>query len=267
MGAEAVLGQLDSAINKTENFSAQLMDGINGILGKVNSLLSDIPGWLQSLASWIVDKAKWLGEQLKNLGTEILDWLDKNVWPVIRGPVTLYQAGNDWTTAVYHPASTVSGDTNLARTSVDDWWQGAAATAYTQIIPVQKAASDKVAEIASKTKDTLQTLAFALAAIYVAILALLLWLLLQIPIIAGFLTSVIGIPAALVDGVATFLLVLGGAAALFGGAYALAQDALGSFGTLLQLQNDNTAFENGHWPKDATALGEIGNGTLWRYKG
>jgi hypothetical protein len=42
------------------------------------------------------------------------------------------------------------------------------------------------------------------------------------------------------------LLIIDGAAALFGGGYAPAKDALGSFGTLLQLKNDNSAFENGH---------------------
>jgi hypothetical protein len=93
------------------------------------------------------------------------------------------------------------------------------------------------------------------------------WSLLQIPVIAGFITSVIGIPAGLLDAVGTFLLILGGAAVLVAAGTAIAKDGLSAFGTLLQLKNDNTAFENGHWPKDATALGEVGNGSNWHFKG
>ena len=144
---------------------------------------------------------------------------------------------------------------------------GAAATAYTQIIPVQKAASDKVSEIAGQVKDILQVLSISLATLYIGVLALLLWLLLQIPIIAGFITSVIDIPAGVLGAIATVLEVIGGVAVVYAGVNEIATSALGSFSTLLQLQNDNSAFENGHWPKDTTALSEIGNGSDWHYKG
>ncbi|MGE5286386.1 MAG: hypothetical protein ACM3ML_04095 [Micromonosporaceae bacterium] len=267
MGADAVLGQLQGAIPKAEAFPGEFTAKINGILDKVDSLLSDVPGWLQSMISWIVDEAKKLWQQIKDLSAKLLDWLDKNVWPVIRGPFTLWDASNQWTTAVYHPATTVSGDTNTAKTTVDDWWQGAAATAYGQMIPVQKAASDKIAEIASKVKDTLQALCFSLGALYIAIVLLLVGLLLQIDAVAAAIASVVGIPAGLIGAVATILEAIAGVAAVYAGVNALATNALGSFNTLLQLQNDNSAFENGHWPKDAAALGEIGNGSDWHFKG
>jgi hypothetical protein len=267
MGAEATLGQLNSAIDKIETFPSQMTEALNGLQDKVNSVLSSVPGWLGDIIHWIVDKAKWLWDHIVQLAEQVFDWLKENVWPVIRGPITLYETSNKWTTDVFHNSSTVSGDVNLAKTKVDDWWQGAGATAYTQIITPQKAASDKVGEIANKVKDTLQTLAISLGILYIGLAAVLVWALLQIPVIAGLITSVIGIPAGLLDAVATFLLLLGGAAALVAAGTAIAKDGISAFGTLLQLKNDNTAFENGHWPKDAAALGEIGNGSNWHFKG
>src|SRR5262245_2624312 len=136
MGAEAVLGQLQGAIPKAEAFPNDFTGQINGILDKVNALLADIPGWLQSALNWIVDQAKKLWQQITDVASKLLNWLDKNVWPVIHGPFTLWDASTKWTTDVYHPDTTVSGDTNTAKTTVDDWWQGAAATAYGQLIPV-----------------------------------------------------------------------------------------------------------------------------------
>jgi uncharacterized membrane protein YphA (DoxX/SURF4 family) len=266
MGAEAVLGQLQDAIPKAEAFPGQFTAEINGILDKVNSLLGDIPGWLQSAIGWIVDEAKKLWQQIKDLSAKLLDWLEKNVWPVLKAPFTLWDASTQWTTAVYHPVTTVSGEVNTAKTTVDDWWQGAAATAYTQLIPVQKAASDKVAEIASKVKDALQNLSFGIGALYIGIILALVGLLLQVTGAGAAIASVIGIPAGLVALVAAILETAGGVAAIWGVANTIATDALGTFNTLLQLKNDNSAFEGGHWPKDQSALGEVGNGP-WHFKG
>jgi hypothetical protein len=110
------------------------------------------------------------------------------------------------------------------------------------------------------------TLAFSLTLIYVPVCALPAWVLLQIPVIPGLIAAIVAIPAGLLDAIATFLLAVGGGAALFGGGYALAKDALGSFGTLLQLKNDNSAFENGHCRR-TSAVAEIGDGSNWHYKG
>lgn len=267
MGAEAVLGQLNGAADKAEAFPGQLNGALDALNTKINSLMADVPGWLSDMLGWIWDKIKWLWDKIVELAKKLSDWVVKNVWPVIKGPWTLYDASNKWTTDVFHRTSTVSGNINTSKTTLDDWWQGAAATAYIQITPVQKAAVDKASEIATKVKDTLQSLTFALAGVYIAVVALLMALLLSIPPIAAAIASIVGIPAGLVGTIAEVLLAIGGAAALYAGVKIFADNALGTFGTLLQLQDDNSAFENGHWPKSAKAVSEIGDGSNWHYKG
>src|SRR5258708_9272748 len=129
MGAEAVLGQLNTSNAKLQAFPIQMDTALNALSVKMNSLLSSIPGWLSDAVGWIVDGVKSLWNKIVHLAQQLYDWLKKNVWPVISGPITLYEASNKWTTDVFHHSSTVSGDVNAAKTSVNDWWQGAAATA------------------------------------------------------------------------------------------------------------------------------------------
>lgn len=270
MGAEAVLGQLGESISKLETILPRMTAAVNDAVNKVNSLLSAVPAALGWLVDEIVEKAKallaWIWKLLKELG----DWIAKNVWPVIKGPYTLYQAGNKWTTTVYKHVTTVSGQLDTSKTAVEDYWVGPAANAYMQTVPVQKAASDKVGTMVSTTRETLQSLAFTLGALYIAVVAGLLLALIEVLGGSAAVASIIGIPAglmAIVTGILTGIFTVGG---LYAIGKELVQGSADKFAKLLELKNDSSAFDKGHWPKATSDLGDgsasDGNRSKWAYK-
>jgi hypothetical protein len=270
MGAEAVLGQLSGSISKLETFSPRLTTAINDTTTKINSLLDSVPAPVQWMLNDIIDQAKKLLQKIWNLAKELCDWVAKNVWPVIKGPYTLYQAGNKWTTTVYHHVTDASGQLDTSKTSVEDYWVGPASTAYTQTVPVQKAAADKVGTMVSTTRETLQSLAFTLGSLYIAIVAGLLVALVEVLGGSAAVASVIGIPPGLMAIVTGLLTGIATVAGLYAIGKELIQGSAEKFAKLLELKNDSSAFDKGHWPKATSDLGDgsasDGNRSKWNYK-
>jgi hypothetical protein len=159
---------------------------------------------------------------------------------------------------------------NTSKTDVEDFWAGPAATAYTQAIPTQQAAAAKVAEMVSTTRETIQDLAYSLTGLYVAIAAALMIGLYEILGGAAMLATFFLIP----EGLFTITLAVLTAIATIGTIYTagsvIMQGSLENFAKLLELKNDSSAFDNGHWPKVTSDLGDgsttDGNRSMWSYK-
>jgi hypothetical protein len=270
MGGEAVLGQLNGSISKLETFSPRMTAAINSTTDHVNALLSSVPAPLQWLVDDIVKKAKELLAWIGKLAGELCDWVAENVWPVIKGPYTLYEAGNKWTTTVYNHVSEVSGQLDLSKTSLEDYWQGPAANAYMQTVPVQKAASDKVGTMVSATRETLQGMAFTLGSLYIAVVAGLFLALIEILGGSAAVATMIGIPPGLMAIVTGLLTGIATVAGLYALGKELLQGSLEKFSKLLELKNDSSAFDKGHWPKATSDLGDgsmsDGSRSKWNYK-
>lgn len=270
MGGEAVLGQLNESISKLGTFSPQMTAAITGATDKCNALLSSVPWPLRELGHEIFEKAKQLLAWIAKLAEELGDWVEKNVWPVIRGPYTLYEAGNKWTTTVYNHVTEVSGQLDLSKTAMEDYWQGPAANAYMQTVPVQKAASDKVGTMVSTTRETLQSLAFTLGSLYVAVVAGLFLALIEVLGGSAAVATMIGIPPGLMAIITGLLTGITTVAGLYALGKELLQGSLEKFSKLLELKNDSSAFDKGHWPKATSDLGDgsmsDGDRSKWNYK-
>ncbi|GAA4630528.1 hypothetical protein GCM10023196_056230 [Actinoallomurus vinaceus] len=269
MSAEAVLRQLSGATEKLEAFTRSLNQTVQNLAYTINSPTVP-PGVDRMVADAVITKAKELLEGIILLVAKLDLWLLENIFPVVTGPYILYTAGNKWTTTVFKNLSTVSGRLNTSKTKVDDFWTGPASLAYTQAIPVQKAATDKVAEMVSTTRETIQDLAYRLTGLYVAILAALTIGLRSILVGAGMLMTFFLVP----EGLFTIAVAVFSAMGTVGVIYAIAtevtQSSLEKFANLLELKNDGSAFDNGHWPKIASDLGDgstsDGNRSMWSYK-
>jgi hypothetical protein len=266
MSAEAVLGQLSDSINKLETFAPRLTNAINDTTTRVNSLISSVPGPLRRIVDDIIDQAEELLKRIWELAKQLCDWVAENVWPVISGPKRLYDAGNAWTTTVFGKVTEVSGQLDLSKSGVDDYWTGPAATAYAQTIPVQKAAADKIADAISKTREALQSLAFTLGALYIALVAGLLAALIQVMGGSAAVASVVGIPPGLMAIVSGLLTGIGTVGTVYAAGKELVAGSGEKFATLLEIQNDRRAFgEGGRWPKATSDIGD-GSPSKWSYK-
>ncbi|WP_345367028.1 hypothetical protein [Actinoallomurus liliacearum] len=269
MSAEAVCGQLSGAFEKLEAFSQSINRTVQNLAYSINSPAIP-PGVDRALADQVLAGAKELLDLIAKLVGKLNDWLAENVFPAITGPYTLYTAGNKWTTTVYKNLSTISGQLNTNKTKVEDFWAGPAALAYTQAIPVQQAATAKVAEMVSTTREAMQDLAYALASLYVAIAAALTIGLRRIVVAALMLVTFFLIPEGLFTIAVAVVSTMTEVVAIYTLATALAQNSLEKFAALLELRNDSSAFDNGHWPKIASDLGDgsttDGNRSMWSYK-
>lgn len=270
MSETAVLGKLDEAIGWLEGFPQWLGRTIEDVVARVNGLLSQVPALLRSLVDEIVEQAKALLARIVELAQQLVDWLRDNVWPVIRGPFTLYEVGNRWTTEVFAKVTDVSGQLDLNKITVDDYWQGPAATAYGQAVGVQKAAVDKVAATITATREAVQGLAFTLGALYTALVAGLIAAAIQIAGGSAAVATVLGIPPGLMVIITGLVTAIGTVAGVYAGGKELVSGSADKFAKLLERRNDGSAFDHGHWPTSTTGLGDAsmsdGDRSDWSYR-
>jgi hypothetical protein len=268
--AEAALGQLNTAIDWLEGFPDRLNRGIDDLVNRINSLLAAVPGVLQKLIDDIVEQAKALLARITELGKQLLQWLGENVWPVIRGPFTLYETGTAWTTTAYKQTTDVSGQVDLQKIKVDDYWQGPAANAYLQSVGVQKAAVDGVAGTITTARETIQGLAMTLGALYVALVACLIAAAIQLAGGSAAVASVLGIPPGLMLWITGLLTAIGGVGAIYAGGKELVSGSAEKLAKLQAAMENGSAFDHGHWPKATTGIGDAsmsdGDRSDWNYK-
>jgi hypothetical protein len=266
----AVLRELEESIAWLEGFPTLLQRTTDGIVRQVNATLSAVPSFLNFLVDDIVAQAEALLARLGELSRQLLDWLAENVWPVIRGPSDLLRVGNDWVTDVYSRVTDVAGQIELSETQLDDYWQGPAASTYLRTVTRQKNAATATTTAIHDTRSALHSLAFTLAALYIAIVAEL------ISLIIGFMVgelevgTVVGIPVGLLTAIASVVKAIAVGAGLFAAGKELTNGTKEKFTTLLELLNDSQAFDHGAWPIGSADLADAsltdGDRSNWNYK-
>jgi hypothetical protein len=269
-GAEIAFDELEEAIDWLEQFPGWLGRTIDDVTAQVNALVGGVPGFARAMAEDLIKLAGDLLRRIGDLGRQLLDWIEEYIAPEIRGPMTLYQAGNAWTTDVFSRVTEVSGQLDLSKTALEDYWAGPAATAYAQAVARQRAAADQVAAAVSATREALQGMAKTLLALYVALVAGVVLAAIQIAGGSAAVATFLGIPPglmAIVTGLLTAIVTLTGG-------YAVGKELLSGaseqFAKLLELRNDNRAFDAGAWPAAAAELGDAsmsdGDRSDWSYK-
>ena len=236
-GSEAaLLDQINSVVGRIDSKTTELQNSINGKLHWLPSGLQDkvVSGW-NSFCGFLERIWDNLTEILANMGSPSALWSTADAW-------------SDW---IGGPVSGQVQSADAGLLTVDTNWDGDAAEAYRQTLPLQKAALDKVKatltdgistalnEVAKGILKFWAGLATALAALVIGIIGAL-----------ASSATVFGLPAApfIAAGAG-----LAAAAAMITGAELLKSDCASANTVLRQKLNDNAGFHEGHWPPAARA--------------
>ncbi len=232
----ALLDQINAVMGRIDSKTTELQTSINAKLGWLPGPLQDkvLDGW-NTFCGFM--KRIWdnLNEIISNMGSLSALWATADAWSdTVGGPVS---------------SQVQSADAGLL--SVDDNWDGDAADAYRQTLPLQKAALDKVKSaltdgIATALNDMAKGIMVFWAGLFTALCTLV------GGIIAAIASSatIVGLPAGPFIAAAAGLAASG---ALITGAEILKSVGSSANTSLRQKLADNSGFHQGHWPPAARA--------------
>lgn len=256
--------------SQAEQLRARINDGITQGNSVVNSIINRVNEFLRWLPGFITDRVNPILNRLRDIANTILQKLGE-LLVGLDFPVVAFLLANDWVDKVKNPVDQVSGAVSNNNLEVDDYWQGAAADAYSGAVTSQTDAMGEAAAIADEVKDHLWALAGIVGGFYVALAVVLYqWIGVLIASAAATATgvgAVAGVPAAAAD--------TGVSAAAIGGlvaaAIALIAGEAKTFTDLNDRVSTSAKFPHGHWPtvvKDAMsdASETDGDGTDWHVK-
>jgi hypothetical protein len=231
---------------------SELVDKLLQIVDRINTKTTE-------LQNAINDKLHWLPGLLQDKvvagWNKFCDFMRK-VWDFwyevcsnMGSPSKLWATADAWSDTVGAPISAQVQSADAGLLTVDDNWDGDAANAYRQTLPLQKTALDKVkttltdgisgalSDVAKGIIAFWASLAVALAALVGGIIGAL-----------GSAGTILGLPAApfIAAGAA-----LAAAAAVIGGGLILKSVCSAASTTLRQKLDDNAGFHDGHWPPAA----------------
>lgn len=243
-----------SSASATAGTEAALLDQINSVLGRIETktteLQNSISGKLHWLPGGLQDKVVAGWNRFCDFMRRVWDNLNE-VLSNMGSPSALWSTADAWSDWVGGPVSGQVQSADAGLLAVDDNWDGDAADAYRQTLPLQKAALEKVKaaltdgistalnEVAKGIIIFWTGLGTALAALIVGILGAL-----------ASSATIFGLPAApfIAAGAG-----LAASAAIITGAELLKSNCASANNTLRQRLAENSAFHDGHWPPAATA--------------
>ena len=238
----------DALGQKLNAIPGQANSAVQAIFTMVNNALGQawLPSWV---ADWIKPILAKLVELTKALLQQLGELLVGFFFPVIALVIA-----NDWNAEVKNPVNQVSGVVSDANLHVGDYWQGSAATAYTNAVTAQTGAMTEVAAIIDDVKSRLYVLASALFFFYGAVATILVqWIEVMVAATAADVTGVLaifGIPIQVGEtaisgsAIATAVLLL----------IALVGAEAESFTTLDGRITSGPKFPKGHWPTAVTDI-------------
>ena len=231
---------------------AALLDRINSVMGRIDTRTTD-------LRNSINDKLQWLPVGLQ--GRVVAGWntfcgFMRRIWDNLHeiisnmgSPSALWSTADAWSDWVGAPVSAQVQSADAGLLDVDDNWDGDAADAYRQTLPLQKAALEKVKSaltdgIAAALNDVAKGVLLFWTGLVTALAALVLGIISALASSA----TVVGLPAG--------PFIAAGAGLVAAGAIITGAENLKSVGssantTLRQKLADNSAFHEGHWPPAA----------------
>jgi hypothetical protein len=223
----------------------QIVDRINAKTTELQNAVNDKLGWLPG---FLQDKVVAGWNKFCDFMRKVWDfWYE--ICTNMGSPSRLWSTADAWSDTVGAPVSAQVQSADAGLLTVDDNWDGDAADAYRQTLPMQKTALDKVKTtltdgISGALSDVAKGIIAFWAGLAVALAAL-------VAGIIGALASaatVFGLPAApfIAAGAA-----LAADAAVIGGGMILKSVCSSASTTLRQKLDDNAGFHEGHWPPAA----------------
>lgn len=233
---------------------ADLLEQINAVIsridGKTTELQNTINGNLHWLPAGLQDKVVAGWNQFCGLLKRIWDNLNE-ITANMGSPSALSATADAWSDWVGGPVSGQVQSADAGLLGVDDNWDGDAADAYRQTLPLQKSALEKVKS--ALTDGVATALSDVAKGIYVFWGLLVAALATLVGGILGALASsatIVGLPAG------PFIAAGAGLTAsvsIIVGAEILRSVCSSANSTLRQKLADNAAFHDGHWPPAAKA--------------
>jgi hypothetical protein len=232
----ALLDQINAVVGRIDTKTTELQNSINGKLHWLPGGLQDkvVSGW-NSFCGFM--KRIWdnLNEILSNMGS----------------PSALWSAADAWSDWVGGPVSGQVQSAEAGPLTVDDNWDGDAADAYRQTLPLQKAALDKVkSTLTDGISTALNEVAKGILKFWAGLVTALAALVVGIIGAIASSATIFGLPAAPFIAAGAGLVA---SAAMITGAELLKGDCASANTTLRQKINDNGGFHQGHWPPVAKA--------------
>jgi hypothetical protein len=232
----ALLDQIDSVMGRIDSKTTELQNTINDKLHWLPGFLQDkvVAGWNKFCGFM---KRVWdaLNEIISNMGSPSALWSTADAW-------------SDW---VGSPVSGQVQSADAGLLSVDDNWDGDAADAYRQTLPLQKSALEKVKStltdgIATALSDVAKGVLVFWTGLVTALAALV------VGIIGALASSatIVGLPAGPFIAAGAALVAVG---AIFTGGEILKSVCSSANSTLRQKLAENSGFHEGHWPPAAKA--------------
>lgn len=242
--ADTTVAEINSKVKEIEQ-------KIQEFFNQVNDSLSWVPSALDWVIKAVEDAMKVFNEKLQKFWAEIRKFFE---W---MGNVPSLRAKADqWENKVAQPLGEVAGDIALNKLRAPIEWEGRAAEAYKGVVPAQADGLSGLKMLARQVQSSLDSLANALTAFYVALAVALATFIVGLVGAVAACSSVVGTPigAAEIAGVVGVVLSLitAATAAVVAFANSLATEQT----SLTQKIHDvgNT------WPK--SALGDLSDGSV-----
>lgn len=235
----ALLSKIDSLVSRINSKTTQLQNTINNTLGSASL---PIPQWIKDAVREGWNK---FTRFLKSCWDD-LAWFFGNMG----SPSKLFSTADGWSDRIGGPVSGQVQKADAGSLTVDDNFDGSAATAYKQAVPQQKTALEKIKTtytdgISAALSDVGKAIYVFWGALIVALAAFVAGMIAAISSSA----TIVGLPAGPFIAAGAVLVALGAFAA---GSMNLKSAAAAANTSLRQKINDNSGFRDGHWPKATT---------------
>jgi hypothetical protein len=232
---QATASQISSLVTKLDGKTVEFQNTVNDTLSDISWLIPD--SWIQWIKDRWNDFCDWMAKVWKQL-TEIVENMG--------APWDLSSTANAWSDKIGGPVSGKAQVATAGELSVDDNWDGDAATQYKQKMPLQATALDKVRSTLSEgVNNAMSTAQLGIWVFWVALVAALVTLIAGIIGAMASSATVLGLPPGVAIAIAAVIVFL---AAIAGGIVTLRATLSNANSTIRRALSDNSGFENGHWP-------------------
>jgi hypothetical protein len=231
---------------------SELIDKLLEIVDRVNAKTTDLQNAINDKLGWLPgflqDKVVGGWNKFCDFMREVWDfWIE--VCNNMGSPSRLWATADAWSDTVGAPVSAQVQSADAGLLTVDDNWDGDAANAYRQTLPLQKTALDKVkTTLTDGISSTLSEVAKGIIAFWASLVVALATLVAGIIGAIASAATIFGLPAAPFIAAGAALAADG---AVIGGGMILKSVCSGANTTLRQRLDDNAGFHEGHWPPAA----------------
>jgi hypothetical protein len=227
----------------------KILDTLGRIDGKTVELQNGINSKMHLLPAPVADRVAKGWDEFCALMREVWDDITEFVTNMGK-PWVLISAANAWVSTVGGPVSSQVNSADAGYLKVDTNWDGDAADAYRDTLPLQKDMLESIQGYTDAISTGLNVMAGAIVAFWVALIAAIVALFKGIAAAIASTATVFGMPAApfLAAGAAV---VCAGSVLAGGSILRLAASSVNS--TLLAKLSDGSNTYQGHWPPAVTA--------------